>query len=157
VKKKLLHQTKQEVCPHASLDKYLDFLSRKHRKLGHAICPYLKKYRANTYNLYVDKTSELTARLQTVCSMLGPLHIEAVVLYGFRMSYEKLEQITNTANKRYGSLGVTVLRMHPDTDDFPLPVKYNYKQPLLIVQRTSTLERARAQLKQSKYYDNWSE
>lgn len=89
--------------------------------------------------------------------MLGPLHIEAVVLYGFRMSYERLEKITNTANKRYGSLGVTVLRMHPDTDDFPLPVKYNYKQPLLIVQRTSTLERARAQLKQSKYYDNWSE
>ena len=141
----------------AEIDKYLDSISRTHPKLGHAICPFLRQYREQTQTICVKNLQHLKTHLHTVCGILNAINMEAVVLHGFRCGYDRLHKICDDYNRKYKKLNVTILAMHPDTEDSPLGIEYNYKTPLLIVQRTSTLEKARTQLKGSKYYDNWQE
>jgi hypothetical protein len=139
------------------LKQYLDMISTANPKLGHAICPFLKQYKDKTQTIRVKNLQHLKTHLHTVCGILGAIHMEAVVLHGFRCGYDRLHKICDDFNRKYSKLDITILAMHPDTEDSPLGIEYNYKTPLLIVQRTSTLEKARTQLKGSKYYDNWQE
>ena len=45
--------------------------------------------------------------------------------------------------------------MHPDGDENVLPVDYQFELPLLIIQRLSTLKKARKQLEKTKYYKHY--
>lgn len=139
------------------IEQYLDMLGKRHPKLGHAICPYLKQYRTQTQAVYVKNLQHLKTHLHTVCGIINAVNMEAVVLHGFKCGYDRLHKITEDFSRRYKKLNITILAMHPDTEDSPLGIDYNYHKPLIIVQRTATLERARTQLKHSKYYDNWQE
>lgn len=139
------------------IEKYLESLSKRHPKLGHAICPFLHQYKEQTQTIHVKNLQHLKTHMHTVCGILNAVGMEAVVLYGFRCGYDRLHKITDDFQRRYKQLNVTILAMHPDTVDSPLGINYNYNKPLVIIQRTSTLERARTQLKGSKYYDNWQE
>ena len=87
--------------------------------------------------------------------LLAPLGVEAVVLYGKTIRYETLNDIVNKANKRHKKWDVEILLMHPDTEDEPLPINYTFNDcPLIIIQRKSTLEKARFTLKsKTNYYD----
>lgn len=141
----------------SDIEAYLDMLSKKHSSLGHAVCPYLKQYRKQTQAVYVKNLQHLKTHLHTVCGILNAVGMEAIVLYGFKCGYDRLHKIADDFNRKYKKLNITILAMHPNTTDSPLGIDYNYHKPLIIVQRTNTLETARTQLKQSKYYDNWRE
>lgn len=136
---------------------YIRSLSETNKQLGHAICPFIKQYEDQIQTVQVKNLQHLKTHLHTVCGILNAVGMEAVVLHGFRCSYETLHKIAGDFQRRYGKLDITILAMHPDTEDSPLGIEYNYSQPLIIVQKTSTLESARTRLKGSKYYDNWSE
>tara|TARA_A100001035_G_C27786024_1_gene504405 strand:- start:4429 stop:4764 length:336 start_codon:yes stop_codon:yes gene_type:complete len=84
-------------------------------------------------------------------------HIEAVVIYGFRMGYDKQYDWIDRWNKRYKKKDVYVLGMRPDSEEPPLPVKYNFEKPLIIVQKLSTLKKARQETaKNSDYYKHYN-
>jgi hypothetical protein len=47
--------------------------------------------------------------------------------------------------------------MRPDSEEPPLPLEYNYKRPLIIAQKLSTLKMARQQLaKNTDYYSHYN-
>lgn len=84
--------------------------------------------------------------------------LEAVVAHGFDYSYEHLQRFAHKMNRKYAKHDITVLVMHPDTEGEPLGIAYTYKhEPLVIVQRTSTLERARKSLENTDYYTHYKE
>jgi hypothetical protein len=140
-----------------SVEEYLDFLSKPHPELGYAICPYLKQYSKQIQIVKVSNIKQLRSQLHTICGILNAVGMEAAVLHGFKCSYDRLHDIIDTYQQRYKRNNITLLGMHPNTEDSPLGIEYNYTEPLIIVQKSSTLKRARTQLKSSKYYDNWNE
>jgi len=124
-------------------------------KLGFAICPFIKQYKSKIQTIRVKKLQHLKSHLHTVCGVINAVGMEAVVLYGHKCSFDTQAKIVHDFNQRYKKLNITILGMHPDSEDPPLPVEYNYYRPIIIVQRTQTLDDARKKLKRSKYYDNW--
>ena len=58
-------------------------------------------------------------------------------------------------NQELAIKDVVVLMMHPDGDESVLPVDYQFDLPLLIIQRLSTLEKARAELSKTNYYKHY--
>ena len=141
----------------AEIEKYIDSLGKTNKKLGHAICPFIKTYRSQIKIIKIQKFKDLNRHLDVICGIMHAVGIEATVLHGFRCSYDALYELVDRYNRKFAKNNITVLAMHPNSVGPPLPVEYNYHQPLIIIQRTSTLERARKQLKGSKYYDNYKE
>jgi hypothetical protein len=80
---------------------------------------------------------------------------EAVVAFGFWMSYDKMDKMITDLNKKLASKDTICLMMHPDGDENVLPVDYQFELPLLIIQRLSTLKKARKQLEKTKYYKHY--
>ena len=87
------------------------------------------------------------------CDLRNALDLEAVILHGPYYDYDDLVDICEEISKRYSRKDLTVLCMHPDTDNPPLPIEYNFYWPLIILQNTSTLDTARKLLlKNTNYY-----
>jgi len=126
-------------------------LTKPHKKLkGHAICPYVERY---LKQIQVVKTRDYSRSVAQAVQLLNPLGLEAVVLYGKQMSYDRLSRYVDDWCKKYAHLDVEILWMHPDTEDPPLPLQYNYPHsPVIIIQKRSTLEKAREELKNSTDY-----
>lgn len=135
---------------------YLDrVITKPQKKLdGLPICPFAKRYAKQTHIVITD---DYARTLDTVCQMLQPLGVEAVVISGYDIEYDDLEQIVNKKTRKHRLQDIEILYMHPDTVDPPLPLRYNFKYaPLIIVQRRSTLEKHRKDLKsKSKYYGKY--
>ncbi len=89
-----------------------------------------------------------------MCELLSAVGYEAVVICGPMEDWDELMAICDDYQARYWHKDVEILVMHPDTDDLPLPLEYNFRySPLVIVQKQSTLRDARDLLQKSgKYY-----
>jgi hypothetical protein len=126
-------------------------IARPRKKIGgFAICPFLKRY-INDIEIVI--TDDYDKTIDTVCQMLGPLGLEAVVISGYDMEYDDLEKIANKKSRKYRKLDIEILYMHPETVDPPLPLNYNFKYaPLIIVQKNSTLQKARKTLENKTNY-----
>lgn len=119
---------------------------------GLSICPFLKQY---LDSIDVVETQDWEKKISQVCELLVPLGYEAVVICGPFEDYDELLSICDDYNSRYYKKDIEILLMHPDTDDYPLPLDYNFDDsPLVIVQRASTLNDSRRILQKSgKYYN----
>ena len=74
-------------------------------------------------------------------------------MYGFNLTYDKQYEQIERWNKRYKKKDVFVLGMRPDSEEPPLPLDYNFTKPLIIIQKLSTLQKARHNLaKNTDYY-----
>jgi hypothetical protein len=120
---------------------------------GMPICPFLKQY---LDSITVVKTNDWDIKISQVCELMDSIGYEAVVICGPWMDYDELMSIVVDYESRYYDRDVEILLMHPDTEDPPLPLEYNFKDsPLVIVQRASTLNDARKLLKKSGRYYNF--
>ena len=119
---------------------------------GMPICPFIKQY---IDRITVIETDNWERKISQVCQLLNSVGYEAVVICGPMMDYDELMSICDDYASRYYNKDIEILMMHPDTDDFPLPLEYNFRySPLVIVQKQSTLEDARELLeKTGKYYN----
>jgi len=127
-------------------------LMKPQKKLGGLpICPFLKQH---IENIAVIETDNWEKKISQVCELLTAVGYEAVVICGPMMDWDELMSICDDYQSRYYWKDVEILVMHPDTDDFPLPLEYNFRySPLVIVQKASTLQDARDILQKSgKYY-----
>lgn len=137
------------------IERWLNRISRAQKKLdGYAICPYLKKYRSRIITV-VDNDIENCAK--NYLNFRVPFQLEGLVVEMDHCDFDKLEVRVRKLNKQYKMQDLTVLMMHPDTEEPPLPLEYNYQRPLVIFQNTSTLERARKNLKTTKYYSYYKD
>ena len=139
------------------LDWLQNTIAKPNKKLdGQAICPFLKQHLANTQLIEVKNVKHLSTQVHTIANIMGALGLEAIILHGFEIDYDKLYAMAKIWNKKYKLNDTTILVMHPNTVDPPLPLDYNYSEPLIIIQKTSTLEKARKQLeKTGKYYKHY--
>jgi hypothetical protein len=126
-------------------------IARPRKKIGgFAICPFLKRY---LNNIQIIITQDYSKTLDTTCQLLGPLGLEAVVISGYDMDYDKLEHLVNKKTRKFKKQDIEILFMHPETVEPPLPLNYTFKYaPLIIVQRKSTLQNARKTLKNKTNY-----
>jgi hypothetical protein len=128
-------------------------LTKPQPKLGGLpICPFVKQY---LDNIDVVETDNWEPKISQVCQLLNAVGYEAVVICGPMIDWDELMTMCDDYQSRYYHKDVEILVMHPDTDDFPLPLEYNFRYaPLVIVQRASTLQDARDLLqKTGKYYN----
>tara|TARA_R110000851_G_scaffold13704_1_gene46768 strand:+ start:1265 stop:1720 length:456 start_codon:yes stop_codon:yes gene_type:complete len=116
---------------------------------GMPICPFIKQYRDKIH--IVETTAPMTIA-KNFADLKETLDIEACILYGKRYSFEKLHKICNRINSLYKTKNVVCLAMHPDSEEPPLALEYNFEYPILILQRKNTLEDARNRLQNTDYY-----
>lgn len=129
-----------------------DYLARPRQQLeGMPICPFIKTHRAK---IDVVATEHWEIKIRQVCELIGNIRQEAVVICGSWIDYDEILSICDDYQSRYQDRDVEILLMHPDTEQSPLPLEYTFTEcPLVIVQKQSTLENARKQLRKAgKYY-----
>jgi len=119
---------------------------------GMAICPFIKQY---LDRITVVETEEWERKISQVCDVFHAVGYEAIVICGPMEDYDELMAICDDYQSRYYRKDIEILMMHPDTDDFPLPLEYNFQEsPLVIIQKASTLNDSRRLLQKSgKYYN----
>jgi len=119
---------------------------------GMAICPFIKQY---LDRITVVETEEWERKISQVCDVFHAVGYEAIVICGPMEDYDELMSICDDYQSRYYRKDIEILMMHPDTDDFPLPLEYNFQEsPLVIIQKASTLNDSRRLLQKSgKYYN----
>ena len=119
---------------------------------GMAICPFIKQY---LDSITVVETEHWERKISQVCDVFHAVGYEAIVICGPWEDYDELMAICDDYQSRYYKKDIEILLMHPDTEDPPLPMDYNFQDsPLVIVQRASTLNDSRRLLQKSgKYYN----
>lgn len=130
----------------------LTTLSQSRKELGgHAVCPFVKGYKDKILVLESQNPENIVSNFANFHESFG---MEAIVVYGFDIDFNTLDKLTESWNKKYHKKDVECLFMDPDAVDPPLPVEYIWREcPLIIIQRRSTLEKHRRQLKEkSDYY-----
>ncbi len=130
---------------------YLDHISKPQKKLGgNAICPYITQYKDRIMVIHSTTPQQV---VENFSHFKDIFHLEAVVVYGFNLTYDKQYEQIERWNKRYKKKDVFVLGMRPDSEEPPLPLNYNFTKPLIIIQKLSTLQKARHNLaKNTDYY-----
>lgn len=117
---------------------------------GHAICPYLKQYMDR---IKIVESVAPMAVAQNFEAFHRQFNLEAVIVHGFDWDYDRVHKEVDAINRRYKRKNIECLAMCPDSEGAPLPLEYNYKEPLIILQKRSTLKVARQQLaKITDYY-----
>jgi hypothetical protein len=137
---------------HKKINNWLKQVIAKPRKKigGHAVCPYLSDYWEKT--MLVETTTPENV-VEGFRHFKHIFNLEAVVVNGFDWEYDYMHQQIDLWNKRYRKHDVICLGMHPDTEQEPLGFAYTYThEPLIIIQRISTLKNSRLQLKETDYY-----
>lgn len=149
--------SKHQISKNANIEQEIDQwlwrkIAKKHKAIGNLpICPFLQQYRKNIMIVESDNAVE-TARI--FADLKDALALEAVILHGPYYEYDDLVDVCDLIDHKFAKRDVTVLCMHPDTDEPPLPLEYNFYWPLIILQKTSTLSRAKnILLKNTNYYD----
>ena len=120
------------------------------------ICPYISKY---DKEIMVVTSEDPEQVVKNFIVFKDIFHLEAVVVHGFDWEYEEVVDELEYLNKKYRKKDIECLGMHPDTTDTPLGIDYTYRdEPLIIIQRRSTLLKARKDLaKNTKYYTFFKE
>lgn len=148
--------SKHQISKNSNIEQQIDQwlwhkLAKKHKQIDNMpICPYLQKYR---HKIMTVESNDPLESARVFCDLRNALDLEAVILHGPYYDYDDLVDICEEISKRYSRKDLTVLCMHPDTDNPPLPIEYNFYWPLIILQNTSTLDTARKLLlKNTNYY-----
>ena len=138
-----------------------DFLRTPHPRLGNMpICPYAKQYLSQTVILVPNKG--ITETLKEWSVLWDPA-VHKVVVLGFPTGTLKTHTTERLCDKLQSTVwerDCTVLLNHPHN---PYPVANVYtgfdEGVLVILQRTSLLDKARASLHKNhpEYYANWTE
>lgn len=139
------------------LELWMESLGKSQDKLGkHSICPYINRYKDKILLIPSKKPFTIAKSFATFKDLFN---LEAVVVYDFWLDWDKMVRATELCNDQLNTKDVEVLMMHPDSTDAPLGFEYTFEDsPLLIVQRRSTLERARKSLQEnSDYYTYFRE
>lgn len=135
------------------VNQWLDKISKPNKQLSDMpICPYISKYRDKIHIAVTNDPGKLARHFADVKDIF---RFEACVALGFHMSYNRMEQLVDELNQELAIKDVAVLMMHPDGDESVLPVDYQFDLPLLIIQRASTLEKARQELDRTNYYKHY--
>lgn len=135
------------------LEKWIDSLTTPRKELdGLPICPFLAKHR-QAIHLARHKDPEKLAR--HFADVNNIFRLEACVVYGFRMTWDTMERMVSRLNRDLKHRDVCCFMMHPDGDESVLPVEYQPPIPLLIIQRISTLNKAKQQLSKTNYYKHY--
>ena len=145
-------KTKKSLAQMSHIVKYLNFIARPKKKLkGHAICPFIEQYRDK---IQIVETDDYNQKVAQSVELMAPLGLEAVVLHGKQMDYDRLERYVTKWNRQYRTRDIEILFQHPDTEDPPIDYYYEYvHSPIVIIQRRSTLLKARQELaKNTDYY-----
>lgn len=132
-------------------------LGVNHTKVGDMpICPYIQQYKNAITVVESDDPEQIVKNFIVFRDIFK---LEAVVVYGFDWEYDDLADELDYLNKKYRRKDIECLGMHPDTEQTPLPVEYTFRDtPLIIIQRRSTLLKARKELaKTTKYYKYFKE
>jgi len=128
-------------------------LTRPRKELdGLPVCPFLARYEKSIHVAHNSDPEQLTRHFADVKDIF---RLEACVVYGFWMSWDRMEKMVSQLNRDLKSRDVCCFMMHPDGDESVLPVEYNLDIPILIVQKISTLERAKQQLSETNYYKHY--
>lgn len=149
-----------KTSPHANIEeKIYKWLFHKiavnHKKIGNLpICPFLKKYKSQ---IHIVESYDPMETARVFCDLYDVLDLEAIIVYGDDYEYDDLVDLCDEITNNFKHKDLTVLCMHPDTDQPPLAIDYNFNMPLIILQRTTTLERSRLQLKNTDYYTYFNE
>lgn len=127
-----------------------DVLGKPRKELGGlSICPWIKRY---WKQIHIVETDDIVDSVERNAQMMVPLGVEAIVFVGWDMDYDEIYELNEDWNEKLKIHDVVCLLMHPDTQDPPLPLEYNFKQPLLIMQKRSTLARAKQITKKNTDY-----
>lgn len=117
-----------------------------------AICPFLAKHEKSIHLAHNTEPEQLCRHFADVKDIF---RLEACVVYGFWMSWEKMEKMVARLNRDLKQKDVCCFMMHPEGDESVLPVEYDCPVPLLIIQKISTLKHAKQQLSKTKYYKHY--
>ena len=136
---------------HPMLLSYLKKIAKPRKQLGgHAICPYLEQYMDRVMAV---ESQDPEQTILNFVSFRSFFHLEAVIIQGLEWDFDKIADFAEQMSKKYRGKDIEVLAMAPDSEQPPLPLEYNYHEPLLIIQTRSTLLEARRQLsKTTDYY-----
>lgn len=132
-------------------------LGKPNAKIGnHAICPYIEQYKDKI--LVVENTNPREV-VKNFATFKDVFRLEAVVVHGFDWDFDKLADQIDKYNSQYRKKDVYCLGMHPNSEGSPLPLEYTFRdQPLIIIQRWSTLQAAKQNLaKNTDYYTYYKE
>ena len=117
---------------------------------GHAICPYLNEY-LDRIGLVKSATPMRVAENFVIFNRVFGL--EAVIVHGFDWDFDTVHNEVDAINNKFKNKDLECLAMCPDSEGAPFNINYNYEQPLIILQKRSTLQQARQQLsKMTDYY-----
>lgn len=137
----------------SKLQKWIHSLTKPQKKLdGLPICPFLSKYEKSIHLAQNKDPEQLCRHFADVKDIF---RLEACVVYGFYMSWNKMEKMVTRLNKDLAQRDVCCFMMHPDGDESVLPVEYPFDIPLLIIQKISTLEKAKQNLSKTNYYKHY--
>jgi hypothetical protein len=132
---------------------WLKSLTEPRKELdGLPICPFLAKYETSIHVAHNKEPEKLTRHFADVKDIF---RLEACVVYGFWMSWDSMEQMVTRLNQDLANRDVCCFMMHPDGDESVLPIEYTLDIPILIVQKISTLEKAKQQLSKTNYYKHY--
>ena len=135
------------------LKQWLKSLTRPRKKLdGLPICPFLARYEDRIHLAQNNEPEKLCRHFADVKDIF---RLEACVVYGFRMTWDTMERMVSRLNRDLKHRDVCCFMMHPDGDESVLPVEYQPPIPLLIIQRISTLNKAKQQLSKTNYYKHY--
>tara|TARA_R100000988_G_C3999692_1_gene168192 strand:- start:211 stop:603 length:393 start_codon:yes stop_codon:yes gene_type:complete len=125
-------------------------LTKPQKKLdGLPICPFLAKYKDN---VMVVRNTDPEKIANNFALQKDIFKLQAMVVFGFWMGWDKMERMVDRLNKKLKKQDVICFMMHPDGDEDTLPIQYDMDLPLLILQRISTLERAKKKLRENTNY-----
>ena len=119
---------------------------------GHPICPFLAQHMKDIHISVTSKPEKLAYHFADIKDIF---HFQGVVILGFLMSYNKMEEMTNRINKKIKAKNCVALMMHPAGTESVLPVEYQFDLPILIVQKLDKLKEARKKLKSTDYYNHY--
>ena len=117
---------------------------------GHAICPYLQEYMDRICLVESQTPMSVAENFAAFNRVFG---LEAVIVYGFDWDFDRVHKQVDAINKKLKNKDVECLAMCPDSEGAPFDIEYNYTEPLIILQKRSTLKEKRNHLaKMTDYY-----
>lgn len=119
---------------------------------GNSICPFLAQH---LHDIHIAQTATPEKLAYNFADVKDIFRFEACVMFGFDMSYEKMEAMTDRINSKIEEKNCIALMMHPDGTESVLPIEYQFDLPVLIVQKLDRLKAARQQLKSTDYYKHY--
>jgi len=129
----------------------LDELAKPRPEIGGmAICPFIKRFERQ---IIIRQTDNPWLQIQEFPELSDVYDIQALVLWGFTETHGDVDSMCADYTQRISDQDVTVLSMNPAHTESPLPIQYTWQaEPLLIVQRTSVLEKYQEYLQENTDY-----